>query len=75
MGQVLGNNTIDHFKIYQSSTTLIEQLTWLEFPDIAFDNNPLFFNESDATRNANIVTPQLHEVSSTADANCNIIFS
>ena len=75
MGQVLGNNAIDPFKIYQSSTTLIEQLTGLEFPDIAFDNNPMFFYESDATINANIMTPQLHEVSSTCGANCGIIFS
>jgi len=27
MGQVLDNNTIDHFKLYQSPTTLIELLT------------------------------------------------
>ncbi len=63
MGELLGYNTKDHFKIYQQSTTLIEQLTGLEFPDIAFDNNPLFFNERDTTRNANIETPQLREVS------------
>lgn len=57
MKQVLGKNSLDPFKIYQSSTTLIEQLTGLEFPEIAFDNNPMFFFESGATRSAGITTP------------------
>ena len=75
MGQVLGNNALDPFKIYQSSTTLIEQLTGLEFPEIAFDNNPMFFFESDATRTAGITTPQLHEVSTAHGPDCGIYFT
>lgn len=75
MGQVLGNNSLDPFKIYQSSSTLIEQLTGLEFPEIAFDNNPMFFFESDATRSARITTPQLHEVSTAHGADCGICFT
>ncbi len=75
MGQVLGNNSLNPFNIYQSSTTLIEQLTGLEFPEIAFDNNPMFFFESDATRNAGITTPQLHEVSTDHGADCGICFT
>ncbi len=75
MGQVLGNNSIDPFKVYQSSTTLIEQLTGLDFPEIAFDNNPMFFFESDETRAADIVTPQLNEVSSENGADSGIVFS
>ena len=74
LGQVLNNNSLDPFKIYQSSTTLIEQLTGLEFPETAFDNNPMFFFESEATRSAKIATPQLHEVSTSCGSDCGICF-
>ncbi len=74
IGQVKGNREVNPFKIYQSSTTLIEQLTGLEFPDIAFDSNPMFFFESENTKTRNITTPQLHLVSSGIGADCGICF-
>ncbi len=74
MGQVKGNRDINPFEIYQSSTTLIEQLTGLEFPDVAFDSNPMYFFESETTRNLNITTPQLHQVSSKNGPDCGICF-
>jgi endonuclease G len=74
MGQVFGNNQVDPFKIYQSSTTLIEEMTGIEFPEIAFRNNAMFFFESDITRSRNIVTPQLNEVSTARGPDCGIIF-
>lgn len=73
--QVLNNDAVDPFKIYQSSTTLIERLTGLEFPEIAFDNNPMFYFESETTRNAGISTPQLNEVASDKGNEHGIIFS
>lgn len=75
MGQVLGNNNINPFQIYQSSTTLIERLTGLEFPEIAFDNNPMLFFESDRSAALNVETPQLHEVSREHGPDCNICFA
>jgi endonuclease G len=75
LGQILGNNSINPFKVYQSSTTLIERLTGLDFPEIAFNNNPMFFFESDETRKADITTPQLNEVSSENGADSGIVFS
>ncbi len=75
MGQVKYNKNIKVFELYQSSTTLIEHLTGLEFPDVAFDNNPMFFFESDTTKNMNIITPQLHGVSKDKGKDCGICFS
>lgn len=75
MRQVLGNNSVDPFAIYQSSTTLIEQLTGLEFPEVAFDANPMIFFESDETRRARIATPQLREVGTAKGADCGILYS
>ncbi len=72
--QVFGNNQINPFKIYQCSTTLIEELTGIEFHEIAFRTNPMFFFESDLTRSQNIETPQLNEVSTAKGADCGIIF-
>jgi len=74
MKQIKGNRNINPFEIYQSSTTLIEQLTGLEFPEVAFDNNPMFFFESDVTKNLNITTPQLHHVCKSHGANSGILF-
>ncbi len=73
--QVLGNKSLNPFKIYQSSTTLIEQLTGLDFPEVAFDANPMLFFESDATRGAFITTPELHEVSTDHGPDCGICFA
>ncbi|MCY3810768.1 MAG: DNA/RNA non-specific endonuclease [Gammaproteobacteria bacterium] len=67
MGQVLGREGVDPFRIYQSSTTLIEELTGLTFPDVAYDKNPMYFFESEKTREAHIVTPQLQEISEETD--------
>ncbi len=72
--QVLGNQRLYPFKIYQSSTTLIERLTGLEFPDIAFDNNPMLFFKSDLANRNKIKTPQLAEVSTKHGADCGICF-
>lgn len=74
MGQVLGNQAIDPFKEYQTSTTLIEELTGLEFPEEAFDRNPMFFFESDETTKKNITTPQLHNVATSKGPDCGICF-
>ena len=74
MRQVKGNRNINPFKIYQSSTTLIEQLTGLEFSNVAFDSNPMYFFENETTRNLNITTPQLHHVSSDVKDDCGICF-
>ncbi len=74
LGQVKNNQNINAFEIYQSSTTLIEQLTGLEFPDVAFDSNPMFFFESENTRTRNITTPQLHPVSSDGGDDSGICF-
>ncbi len=84
--QVLGNNELDPFKIYQSSTTLIEELTAIEFPEIAFEHNPMvFFNETElemdetgpqlvSGERPTINTPQLVEVSTAKGPNCGIVF-
>lgn len=74
MGQVKGNKNIEPFKQYQTSTTLIEQLTGLEFPDVAFDSNPMFFFESAETQRRQITTPQLHNVSTSKGQDCGICF-
>jgi len=73
--QVFGKKGLFPFKMYQSSTTLIERLTGLEFPDVAFDNNPLFFFESDETVARGIASPQLIEVSTKNGADCGICFA
>jgi endonuclease G, mitochondrial len=62
MDQVLGNNDLQPFDLYQTSTTLIEELTGLQFPDPVFENNPMFFFENDFTQENNIITPQLNRV-------------
>ena len=75
--QVLGNNQVDPFVIYQSSTTLIEQLTGIEFPEVAFDNNPMLFFErrDEAVEFEEIVnTPELIEVSTPKGESCGIRF-
>lgn len=74
MKQVKHNKNIKPFELYQSSTTLIEQLTGLEFPDVAFDSNPMFFFESPTTKSLNITTPQLHNVSKDKGEDCGICF-
>ena len=74
MNQVRGNNEIDVFAMYQTSTTMVENLTGLTFPQIRFDSNPLFFFESETTREKEINTPQLHRINSNT-INNNIIFS
>lgn len=62
MSQVKNNKNINVFKVYQTSTTLIEELTGIEFPEVCFDKNPLYFFESETTIEKNIETPQLKEV-------------
>ena len=62
MKQVKYNKEVKPFKYYQTSTTLIEELTGLEFPDACFDRNPLYFFESETTKEKKIVTPQLKEI-------------
>jgi endonuclease G len=47
MGQVKGRRGIDVFKRYQTSTTLVEYLTGLEFPEICFETNPLKYFDDD----------------------------
>ncbi|ACK67275.1 DNA/RNA non-specific endonuclease [Rippkaea orientalis PCC 8801] len=74
MNQVLNNPQLDPFSIYQSSTTLIEQLTGLEFPEVLFERNPLFFFANSRTTERNIVTPQLNRVTPLASNNSQIIF-
>lgn len=74
MKQVLGNNEINPFNIYQSPTSIIEDMTGIEFHEIVFARNPMFRFESDITRSRNIVTPQLNEVSTARGPDCGIIF-
>lgn len=74
MNQVRGNNNINALEIYQTSTTMVENLTGLTFPQILFDSNPLFFFESETTKEKEIKTPQLNRVNSNA-INNNMIFS
>ena len=62
MNQILNNNQVEAFELYQTSTTLIEQLTGLKFPNILFDSNPMFFFESNETKKLNITTPQINHV-------------
>ena len=78
--QVLGNNQIDPFVVYQSSTTLIEELTGLEFPEVAFDNNPMLFYERRLDEHAAVPveevvnTPELIQVSTEMGETCGIRF-
>lgn len=73
MNQVRGNREINPFEIYQTSTTMVENLTGLIFPEILFDSNPMFFFESETTRDKGITTPQLNRI--TSGTVNNIIFS
>jgi endonuclease G len=53
---------------YQVSVTEIEELTGLIFPAIIPDTNPLFFNETDASRNLGVIsTPEHIEVDTAAE--------
>ena len=74
MDQVLGNNELEPFELFQTSTTLIEELTGLTFPDLLFESNPMFFFANDFTRQNDIVTPQLNRVTPLRDES-QIIFS
>ncbi|MEO0374923.1 MAG: DNA/RNA non-specific endonuclease, partial [Cyanobacteria bacterium P01_A01_bin.17] len=74
MGQVLGNNDIQPFALFQTSTTLIEELTGLKFPALLFDNNPMFFFENDFTQDNDIITPQMNRVTPLDDES-QMIFS
>lgn len=62
MNQVLNNNQVKAFDLYQVSTTLVEELTGLKFPNILFDNNPMFFFDSEETERLNITTPQINHI-------------
>lgn len=73
MNQIRGNREINPFEIYQTSTTMIENLTGLIFPFILFDSNPMFFFESETTHEREITTPQLNRI--TSGTVNNIIFS
>ena len=48
---------IEYFINYQTSTTLIEELTGLDFPEVCFEKNPLFFFENDYTTANRIALP------------------
>ena len=61
-GQVLGNNSVDPFDIYQTSTTMIEKLTGIEFSQLMFDQNPMIFFPSAAAARMGIEVPQMHKV-------------
>ena len=73
--QVLGDNELKPFDLYQSSTTLIERLTGLDFPDVAFESNPMLFFESELAEAAGITTPELHRVGRDCGDNCGIHFA
>ncbi len=60
--QVRNRDDIIPFEIFQTSTTLLQELTGLHFPDICFDTNPLFFFESGHTKANKISTPQLVQI-------------
>ncbi len=62
MNQILNNNQVKAFELYQTSTTLIEQLTGLKFPSVLFDDNPMFFFDSNETKRLGITTPQINHV-------------
>ncbi len=72
--QVLGDNQIDPFKLYQTTTTVIEQVAGLEFPQVLFDENPMLFHESAEAVALGVATPQMHQVTP-LEADHGIIFS
>lgn len=72
--QVLGNGQIDPFQTYQTSTTLIEQLTGIEFSQVAFASNPMLFFDGPEADRLGVSTPQLHKVTPLEDDH-KIIFS
>ena len=74
MKQVLNNPQINPFEVFQTSTTHIENLTGIIFPEILFNRNPLFFFDSDITQENGISTPQSNRVTPLED-DSKIIFS
>lgn len=61
-GQVLGNNEINPFDIYQTSTTMIENMTGIEFSQLLFDHNPMIFFAGASAVAKGIEVPQMHKV-------------
>lgn len=60
--QVLGNEELDPFALYQTSTTLVEEMTGIEFPEQLADNNPMLFTPGPAADALGVSTPQIQRV-------------